>query len=428
MALAQSLEEQVLSLRQRAVLQDQILEQRLDQLVPALMRRSGIDAWVLIAREYNEDPVLKTMLPSSWVNARRLTVLMFIDRGGEYGVERLSASRYAVGDLFRAAWDPEQEPNQYARIAEILAEANPRQIALNFSDNYGLADGLTYTAFRDLVNALPESLRDRIVSAEPLAVGWLETRTPAEIDLYRDVVGIAHGIIKEGFSADVIDVGQTSAEDLEWWYRERANALGLVSWFHPSIDLIRSDESRERLMNQDLPLDRIYRGDHIHIDFGITYLGLNSDTQQNAYVLRSGEQSVPAYLQDAMTQGNRLQDILTSHFKVGRSGNDILKMAREQAIEEGIDPSIYTHPIGLHGHAAGTTIGMWDKQEGVPGSGDYPMHANTAYSIELTAFVSIPEWSVTALRMALEEDGFYDGSDFEYIQPRQTEYHVIRPD
>ena len=424
---ADELADRILPLREQARINDEVLKDRLDNVVPMVMRRAGVDAWVLIAREYNEDPVLKTMLPATWLNARRRTVLLFLDHGPERGVERMAVARYPVGSLFPSAWNPELQPDQYARIAQILSEFNPQTIALNFSDTYGLADGLTYSEQRDFLAALPEQLAQRIVSAENVAVGWLETRTELEIELYRDVMQIAHEIIKEGFSAEVIEPGITTTEDLEWWFRQRINDLGLAAWFHTSIETERSDRSVQEIKDGDLNPDILYRGDHVHIDIGISYLNLQTDTQQNAYILRDDEDDVPDTLKYALQKGNELQDILTNNFAVGRTGNEILHRSREQASERGIGPIIYTHPIGLHGHAAGTTIGMWDKQEGVPGTGDYPMQANTAYSIELTALVDVPEWSAEPMAMKLEEDGFYDGVNFEYIAPRQEHYHIIRP-
>ena len=398
-SFADTLAEKVLPLRERAEITNSIIKQRLDELVPLVMRQAGVDAWVIIAREYNEDPVLKTMLPATWLNARRRTVLLFIDHGDARGVERMAVARYAVGDLFPGVWNPEEQPDQYARIAKILGEFNPQKIALNYSDTYALADGLTFSEQRDFSNALSPQLRERIVSAEEVAVGWLETRLPEEIAVYKDVMDIAYGIIKEGFSSEVVSAGETSTTDLEWWFRQRVSDLGLGTWFHTSIEVERSDNS---------------------------VANITANNQQNAYILNDGENDAPRSLKIALKAGNDLQDILTNNFEVGRTGNEILKMTRYESLARGIGPIIYTHPIGLHGHAAGTTIGMWDKQEGVPGTGDYPMKANTAYSIELTALVDSPEWSAKPMRMKLEEDGFFDGEAFEYIQPRQTEYHIIR--
>ncbi len=424
---ADALAERILDLRDRATIQDRILTERLDQLIPQIMRENAIKAWVIIGREYNEDPVLKTMLPATWLNARRRTVLIFIDKGENAGVERMAVARYAVGDIFPGVWNPEEQPDQFQRIAQILQEYDPANIALNFSDAFALADGLTFSEHRDFTSALPPHLQSRIVSAEKLAVAWLETRTPAELEIYRDVMTIAHGIIREGFSSAAVTPGETSIEDLQWWFRQRVNDLGLQTWFHTGIEVERSDQETARISQQGLDPQILYKGDHVHIDFGISYLNLQTDTQQNAYILRDGENDAPEGLKMALATGNALQDILTNNFQVGRSGNEILRRTREQALARGIGPIIYTHPIGLHGHAAGTTIGLWDQQDGVPGTGDYLMRAHTAYSIELTAEVNVPEWSAKPLPMKLEEDGFFDGVKFEYIQPRQTEYHLIGP-
>ena len=424
---AQTLEERVLPLRERAKVEGDLLKHRLDTLVPELMRREGVDAWVIISREYNEDPVLKTMLPATWLSARRRTVLIFLDHGGDKGVERLAAARYGVTDIFEGSWNPEEQPDQWKRIAEIMDGFDPKKIALNYSDDWAHADGLTYSEQRDFVSNLPDRLRTRIVSAEKIAVGWLETRTDKEMEVYEDVMEIAHGIIAEGFTGKVVTPGVTTRDDLVWWFRQRINDLGLQTWFHTSIAAERSDASIANIEANNLDPNVLYQGDHVHIDFGISYLDLQTDTQQNAYILRNGETDAPDDLKYALKRGNDLQDMLTGNFQVGRTGNEILALTRAQSIANDIGPIIYTHPIGLHGHAAGTTIGMWDKQEGVPGSGDYPMHANTAYSIELTALVDIPNWSAKPMRILLEQDGFYDGTNFRYIAGRQTEYHIIDP-
>ncbi len=294
--IADELRENILTLRERATIENEILTERLETLVPDLMRRENIDAWVIIAREYNEDPVLKTMLPATWLNARRRTVLLFMDHGDERGVERLAIARYAVGDIFPAAWNPEEQPDQYQRIAQLLTEFNPSSIALNYSDSYALADGLSYSEYRDFSSALPADLKNKIVSAENLAVGWLETRTASEMALYKDVMNIAHGIIAEGFSAEVVKPGVTSIEDLTWWYRQRVNDLGLDTWFHTGIELMRSEALQAAIGDDPEQQNIFHKGDMIHIDFGISYLDLQTDTQQNAYILRDDETTVPDYL------------------------------------------------------------------------------------------------------------------------------------
>lgn len=416
----------VLSMRERAAVVDAWLSIRLDTVLPNLMRREGIDMWIISAREYNEDPIIETMLPATWLAARRRTILVLHDRGPNAGVDRLAIARYNIGTFFERAWDPESQPDQWQRLAEVIAERNPQKIAINRSTLFATGDGMTASEWEGFSAALPERFHDRIVTGERLAVGWLETRTPEEMQVYPMICKIAHHIIAEGFSEQVIQPGVTTTTDVVWWYRERIRDLKLVTWFHPTVRVQRDDRNEQGNTFSARPGEEvILPGDLLHVDFGITYLRLNTDTQQHAYVLRPGETEAPAGLRDGLAVGNRLQDILTDQFATGRTGNEILKGALDQARAEGIDATIYTHPIGYHGHGAGPTIGLWDQQGGVPGRGDYPLYPNTAYSIELNAAVSIPEWGDKRVRIMLEEDAFFDGSSVWYIDGRQKELHLI---
>ena len=415
----------VLGERSRAQVVDRWLAERFETVVPMLMNREDVDVWVVMSREYNEDPVIKTMLPAKWMAARRRTILVF-RRTPDGSIDRAAVSRYAVGDAFPSSWNPEEEPDQWKRAVEIIGEYDPRTIAVNASSTFGLADGVTHTDYEALVRELPEGLKDRVVSGEALAIGWLETRTDSEMAVYSQICRIAHQIIAEGLSDAVIQPGVTTTDDVEWWYRDRIRSLGLDTWFHPTVSLQRADAgARDGDFSSAEESAVVMPGDLLHVDFGITYLRLNTDTQQHAYVLRPGEVSAPAGLIAALRVGNRLQDILTGEFTTGRTGNQILEAALNKARAERIDATIYTHPIGFHGHAAGPTIGLWDQQGGVPGAGDYPLFPNTAYSIELNAAVPVPEWRGKKVRIMLEEDAFFDGRQVRYIDGRQMELLLI---
>lgn len=425
--LAQPVAGKVLSMRERAALRDQWLDQRLTHVLPALMRREGIDMWLIMAREYNEDPVIRTMLPATWLSARRRTILLIYDQGAGKPLETLAIARYDVGKRFAKAWDKETQPEQWQQLATLIEERNPQKIAINRSAHFALADGLSASEHEAFMKHLSPALKERVCSGERLSIGWLETRTPEEMRVYRHICRIAHEIIAEGFSEAVIQVGVTSTEDIVWWYRERIRERKLQAWFHPSVSIQRADPASQeeaRSFSQRPEAEVVQPGDLLHVDFGITYLGLNTDTQQHAYVLKEGETAPPEDLVEALAIGNRLQDILTGTFKTGRTGNEMLSMARKQALAEGITPSIYTHPIGYHGHGAGPTIGLWDQQEGVPIRGDYPLFPNTAYSIELNASVPIDSWGKT-IRIMLEEDAYFDGNSVHYIDGRQTRLLLI---
>lgn len=412
----------ILTQRDQARVMDELLEDRLRNLLPTLMRREGFDMWVIISRENNEDPVLRTMLPATWLAARRTTMLIIFDRGAEKDMEYLAVARYDVGKVFRRAWDPDSNPDQWSQLAKLITDRNPKKIGINRADHYGHADGLTVTDFDNLHRVLPKNYYTRITPAEKLAVSWLETRTEKEMAIYPQICRIAHLIIAEGFSDKVIQPGATTTDDVVWWYREKIKELKLDTWFQPSVSIQRN-ESDAVMAKRPQPLV-IQPGDLLHVDFGITYLRYNTDTQQHAYVLRPGETEAPEYLRSAFARGNKLQDFLVGNIKEGKTGNAILADSRKQAIDNGITPSIYTHPIGYHGHASGTTIGMWDNQNGVPFTGEYPIHYRTAYSIELNCSVYITEWK-KEVRIMLEEDGFYDESGFRFIDGRQTELILI---
>ncbi|MFC1701896.1 M24 family metallopeptidase [Pseudomonadota bacterium] len=418
---------QILPLRERAEVIDRVLDDKLKNTLPVLMRREGFDMWVVISREYNEDPIIETLLPATWLAARRRTILVMFDPGSGQEIEALAVARYDVGTTFKRAWDIEQQPDQWQALSEMIVARKPQKIGVNYSDHWGLSDGISATDLREFKENLPPEYRPRVVSAERLGIAWLETRTPLEMAMYPGICRIAHDIIAEGFSSAIIEPGVTSTDDVVWWFREKVRELKLTTWFHPSVSVQREDpESFDHLrsFSSRPEVDIIQPGDLLHVDFGITYLRLNTDTQQHAYVLKDGETQAPGYLKVALQNANRLQDIFTANFAVGKTGNEVLKESREQALAEGIEPSIYTHPIGYHGHAAGTTLGMWDSQQGVPFTGDYPLHLDTAYSIELNAATFIKEWD-KEIRIMLEEDAFFDADGVNYIDGRQTEFILI---
>ena len=419
---------QILPEKERALLKDEILEDRFKNILPGLMEDANIDMWLLISREYNEDPVLKTMLPATWLNARRRTIIVFYRNKKEKIIERLAVARYNIGKSIQSSWGKEKEPNQWKALIDIIASRNPDKIGINFSKHFALADGLVKTGFDELLENLPETYQERLVSAEKLAISWLETRSKMEMKLYKKLVKITHDIIDEAFSENVIKTGITTTEDVVWFMRQKVTDLGLETWFHPTVDIQRNNEvlkSHIESFSKGKEEKTIQKGDLLHCDFGITYIGLNTDCQQHAYVLKKTESEVPVFLKEAFKKGNRVQDILTSNMRLGVTGNEILKASLIQGRKEGLRPSIYTHPSGKYGHSAGTTIGMWDSQNGVPFNGDYALHKNTVYAIELNTTVAIKEWNKD-IRIMLEEAGFFGDGVFEYVNERQVAIKPIK--
>ena len=419
--------QQILSVKDQARVIDEILADRFNNLLPKLMDRADIDMWIVISREYNEDPVLKTMLPATWLNARRRTIILFYRDKAKNTIEKLAVARYNFGDNIVSAWDKEKQPNQWKCLVELIEERNPEKIGLNYSTHFNIADGLVKTDYEEFMDNLSANYKSKVVSAEKLAIGWIETRTEREMVIYNQLVDITHDIIAEAFSEKVITPGITTTTEVEWWMRQKVNDLGLRTWFHPTVDVQRSkDDLKGNLYSfSDRPEQEIILpGDLVHCDFGITYLRLNTDCQELAYVLKPEEKQPPKFLVDALKEGNRVQDIFTNNFKTGKTGNKILLKSLNEAKAEGLRPSIYTHPLGSYGHSSGPTIGMWDSQGGVKGAGDYPLYPNTVYAIELNTTVTIPQWK-RDIRVMLEEAGFYGENGHRYVNGRQTKLLVI---
>ncbi|HEB35419.1 hypothetical protein LCGC14_1405250 [marine sediment metagenome] len=407
----------ILSMRERNAVVNNWLKIRLETVLPELMRREKFDMWVVICREYNEDPVFFSLVPFNSIAARRLTMLVFYDRGKK-GMEKLAVSRYGIGDFYEGVWQPDKI-EQWECLAKVIKERNPKRIGINESDTFAFGDGLSSSLKKKLLRILGPEYSSRLHSADELAVGWLERRIPEELEVYPHVVAIAHQIITEAFSREIITPGVTTTQDVSWWIRERFRELRLSNWFHPSVSLQRFKKSNN---NGGV----ILRGDLLHCDIGITYLRLNTDTQEHAYVLREGESDAPRGLKEALKLGNRLQDILIGEFKEGRTGNEILAAALKKAKEAGLKASIYSHPLGFHGHAAGPTIGLWDNQVNVPGKGDYRLNYDTCYAIELNIKTNLEEWGGQEVRIALEQDGTFTRKGVYFIDGRQTKLHIIK--
>ena len=411
----------------RPEIQNRLLEDRLNSLLPTLMRETGVDMWLVIAREYNDDPVFLSLVPKPRFTARRTTMLVFFDRG-DGGIERLTVSRYPLGAMYEAAWEGGDLDAQWKRLAEVIAERDPKSIAVNTSDTWPVADGISHSLYSKLASSLSPELKARLQSSERLVVRWMETRTEAEVEVWQRAVAIARETIARAFSSEVITPGVTTVGDVSWFIRTRFEEEGLEPWFHPDVNRQwhGADFGENAPFLGDGSSDGIIRrGDLLHTDVGLCYLGLCTDTQEMGYVLKLGESKPPVGLTEAMRIGNRWQDALTAEFVTGRTGNEILSAAQRSLEKLGIQHAIYTHPLGVYGHAPGPTIGMWDNQGPTIGRGDWPLYPMTGYAIEGNVVVRVPEWDYQRVQMKLEQSALFDGKTVHYLAERQTVLHVV---
>jgi hypothetical protein len=425
------------TLREQAARQQEWLELRLERVLPRLMREHGVDMWILPMREYVEDPVFFSLVSPTTMAARRRTIYVFHDRGPELGVDRIAIGGTSQGGLYTVVRDPAARegaagaqrrlaepfgPEQWTLLTPIVRERDPRTIAVNISHDHHFADGLTAGEWEQLQAALGPEYLERVVRRPMLAVQYIEERLPEMVPTYVRMQELVHETIATAFSERVITPGVTTTQDVVWWLRQRTNDLGLGTWFQPSVSV-----QRRGVEMGDSANPVIVRGDVLHTDYGITAFRLNTDTQHMGYVLREGEVEPPAGLTAALRVANRLQDLLLEEMVPGRTGNQVLASTLARMRAEGIDGTVYTHPIGDHGHGAGPTIGLWDRQDGVPARGDIPLRPDTWFSIELQATTPVAEWDGQGVRMALEEEAMLDSQGARrWVLRRQDQLHLVR--
>jgi Xaa-Pro aminopeptidase len=436
------------TLREQAAMQQQWLQKRLDTFLPALMRKHGIDMWVIPMREYTEDPVFTAIASPTTFAARRRTIYVFFDTCADASAPRASktspscvqrialggtsqggvfeavrSTRSAAADVGRGRQAELWGDEQWQVLKSVIEERNPRVIGINRSTVFAFSDGLTSGELKGMTAALGERWTSRFRDAEALPLELIASRLPEEEEFFRRMQELVWSLTQSMFSSKVITVGKTRTSDLVWWWRQRVNDLGLDTWFQPTIDVQRRGVTASELGEDPL----VQPGDLLHCDVGITVARLNTDTQHLAYVLQPDETEAPAGLRRALANANALQDIVMSEIRPGRTGNEILAASRARMEAARITGTVYSHPVGLHGHGAGPLIGLWDYQEGVAGRGDARVIPSMWYSIELQATTPVPEWGGQAVQMAQEEDAIIGGDgNIRWALKRQDKLFLIR--
>jgi hypothetical protein len=429
------------TLREQAAMQQEWLRKRLDTVLPALMRKHGVDMWVMPMREYNEDPVFWSITAPETFAARRRTIYVMFDKCAATKapvqtscIERIALGGTSQGGVFEARssmkkvdaavggrqaelWGDEQ----WQALKQVIEERKPLVIGINKSTVFAFTDGLSSGELEGMSAALGPTWTSKFKNAEGLPLELIASRLPEEEAFFEKMNALVWQMTQTMFSDQVIVPGKTRTSDLVWWWRQRVNDQGLDTWFQPSVTIQRRGVT-------NLGADPIIEpGDVLHCDVGITVARLNTDTQHNAYVLRPGETDAPEGLRRALANANAMQDFSMEEIRPGRTGNEILLAVRKRMIERGINGTMYSHPIGMNGHGAGPLIGLWDYQDGVPGRGDAKVIPSMWYSIELQATTPVPEWNNQPVRMAQEEDMIIDAAGrTRWAHKRQDRLFLVK--
>ncbi|MCP3742092.1 M24 family metallopeptidase [Rossellomorea sp. BNER] len=408
----------ILSLKERDQIRDRWLLERLNDLLPNLMKKHNVESWILVGREYNEDPVLETFFPSAIDSSRRLTIMLFTMIDGQFEKYILNANPVYT-DYYELGWNFREE-TQLEALKRLVEQKKPNNIAMNYGNLHAVTDGLTSSLYTQIINVLGEPYRDKVISAEGLSIDWLQIRTKSELMAYPHIAELARVIAKEALSNSVIHPGVTNTQEVVDWIRQRVLDLGLETSFYPTVDIQRVGELRDRLEGVT-----ILPGDIIHLDFGILYLGLATDTQQLAYVLKTGEKKPPRGLNEGLKTALHLEEIMEEQFRAGCSGNDIFSNSIKKAKESGIQAMIYSHPLGYHCHGAGPLIGLFDQQNEIQGRGELLIEDNTCYAMEFNIRQFVPEWN-QEVTFYLEEPVVFTDGHLYYLATRQKEFYLIK--
>jgi hypothetical protein len=409
----------ILSLKKRHQIHDDILEKRFEIILPEIMKKTGIDCWLILSKEYNEDPVFKSLMPSKTLSAGRYSAILFFYDEKKNELEKFICARSNIDfSKYYELLKVDKEKNYLEVVCKKIKEKNPGRIALNYSRDIPLADGISRSEYERVEKILGD-LKGRIVSSQELIILWMETRVSEEMNFYSDINYIAHSFISEVFSKNSIIPGYTKTEDLEYLLWEKTISKGLEVWFPPDVNLQRNGEENKFITGKILP------GDLLHCDYGIKYLDLCTDTQRVAYVGENYQNRVPGFLDELMKLGNKVQDILAENIKVGLSGNQVLKSTLKECKNMDLKAKIYSHPIGLYGHGVGPVIGMFDNQKNVPVKGDFKINDDTCYAMELNASKKISEWGDKEYFIFLEQTVGITNNRVVYFDGRQEEIIFI---
>jgi Xaa-Pro aminopeptidase len=303
----------------------------------------------------------------------------------------------------------------------------PRTIALSIDGKRGVTRSLTRSSYDFLAEAMGPEARSRFVPAAELIEEYSDTRLPEEAAVYRKMVELTATLARRALSSEVIRPGTTTVGDVRRWLFDRAWDLGVSLWFQPDLRVQRKGKAPEMSRGFLAISDEgvvIERGDVVHLDFGFTFMGLNTDYQRMAYVLRDGEETAPAGLEAALANTRALQDVMMrEEARPGRPSADVYDGTMTKMKARGINAQIYSHPLGFQGHALGPSIDMRAAARKDPSR---PLRPGSYLSIELNTRTAIPEWGGQEVFMMEEDPARLDGDGYHFFGEQQQHLFLVR--
>lgn len=410
------------------------LEERHRRLLP-MMRAKGISMWIVMNEEFHNDPLTEHVAPPLIYVSRR-DAHVFVD-GGDRGLLRYSnywrptASYAGMFEPLPAPRSDRGTSNLTLGLRELVTRTRPATIALAIDGPRGQDGGLSKDSYDLIVDAVGPEYASRIVPAAPLIEEYLDTRLPEELEHYRQLVQVTDLLAQRLLSNEVITPGVTTAADVAWWFNDQVARLGVgaTQWFEVHTAVQRYDPVTKAMIPyvHPAPDDYVFQaGDVVHLDCGFNYMGLASDWQKVAYILPAGQTTVPAGLEVALHNAMRTRETLRTVARPGMTGYATAEATVSALAGVAFTPSIYSHPIGTHGHGVGPSINARGAILPAPPERDSPLRPGSYRSIELSATTPVPEWNGGQLIIPFEDDAVLTASGYEWFRPPQTRWYLIR--
>ncbi|MCZ6915987.1 MAG: M24 family metallopeptidase [Gemmatimonadetes bacterium] len=422
--LASPVSGQVRQSQMRDMREWEVKAEKMQRHLQPLMRQHGVDMWIIMSRENSPDPALELFGGygiSGWYGHRNAYI--FYDPGEDRPLASAIFGTHQSGHMrrFFNRIEGYGEEGLAPSLRAFVHERDPQTIAINQSRTVSMADGLTVELRRYLEDAVGSEYVGRFVSSEPLFIDYVSRRTPAELEIAQEASWRTFHILRRALSNEVISPGKTTLMDLYWWVKDEWMAQDLEFNFPASFDIQR--QGVEGSLNEvDNPV--ILPGDLLHVDFGVRLMGIVTDQQKLAYVLRPGETEPPAGLRAAFAQSVRHGEIIAEALEPGTLGRDVKAIAEERGRAEGIENSTYSHVQGNWVHGAGAWA-IFDWPERYGDHPRQPVRLTEFWSIEYSVTAAVPEWGGQRVRMAREEDAWVSGDGVRFMAGPQRELWVI---
>jgi len=402
------------------------LARRYQMLLP-MMRAHGVGMWIVVNEEFHDDPITSLIAPPRPYVGRR-DIFVFIDTG-EAGLQRVAITGYSEETVQRFFQSPDEPAPVSKVLPALVAKYQPKTIALGIGGSRGVTHSLTHDAYLSLTEAVGADVSKRIVSADLLIEEFLDTRIPEEMPHYQRLVEWTEYLARRALSNEVITPGRTTVGDVRRWLYTQSHASGLAPWFQPDLRVQRQSAA-PGLSRGFLAVAKeavvIEPGDVVHLDFGLNYMGLASDWQKMAYVLREGETDVPAGLKRAMANTNALQDALVRLSRPGKAAGEVHGETMAEMKAKGINAQIYSHPLGNQGHALGAAIDMRSAARD-PKAPPKPLRKGSYLAMELNTRTPIPEWDGQDVTVMAEDPVYLADDGWKFFRPRQESFYLVRP-